>query len=168
MSTSQYQRGSIGHVLHHLREWGIIETIAGSVMVGDGAITYGGEEFAKYKYFDGIEQPLFRFQNEVYMRQHYVRQTDDSFRPDFKLTLSDNDRVCLAIKGLAATPKLHDFVHYEVMTTFVLKPGYTLTKNSGAVFQSGINNKYGEFTIEFLKPIGAQAFVKYINESFIV
>lgn len=172
---SQYPRGTLGHVLDALRDWGIPEIIAGTVTFGKYSLTssqqlyYGENLFAEYKYFDGIEQPLFRWHMNAssYGTQRMVRQDDNTLKPAFRLSLGVHNNASLVIEGDEATPELHRFLLGEALTNWMDRPGYKLSKESGAFFQGGSDNPEGKwFYIEFWEPQGAQAFVDFVNENF--
>lgn len=171
---SQYPRNSLGHILDSLRDLGIPETISGSVTVGDGKVNYTGETFAHYKYFDGIEQPLFRFSNIAYNQHRHIIDHDEKLKSNFHLSLSNQNTPGLIVTGFDASQNLRDFIKRTMLTSIMTEPGYKLKTESGAFFQGGAEDAspdhdpfMGYLFIEFWKSEGAQAFVDYINENFI-
>jgi hypothetical protein len=172
-----YPRKSLGHILQALRDWGIPETIAGSVTVGmfDGdqnkrdRIFYGNQLLAEYKYFEGIEQPLFRWHmhQESYGAQPLEVQEDGSLKPKFRLSIGPHGNASLIFNGHEATPQLYQFLCGECLVNYTNMPGYKLTQDSGAFFQGGSGRPDGGwFYIEFWEPKGAQAFVDFVNENY--
>lgn len=167
----QYERGTTGHVLNALCELGVPVVIAEAVGFSNGSVLmYGGEEFCTYQYFNGIDQPLFRFKDKAYKRQHMVVDRENVIaRPQFRLGLSVQDTPGLTISGPEATPELHNFIKTECLTNWMDKPGYKVNKEAGAYFQGGSENPKGQYIfIEFWKPKGAQAFVDFVNKNYIV
>lgn len=166
-----YKAPSIGHVMNSLVKFGVPVNVVETVVFGKDEITYNGKPFAVYKYFKGIEQPLFRFLDETYSRvfaqQNYVINGDKTLSPRFKLTLSNNNTPGLIIAGKAACPKVHAFITSLVMCNFTDDVEYKITSDAGAIFQSGSYSPDDVYIfIEFWKHKGAQAFVDYINENF--
>ena len=166
-----YKAPSIGHVMNSLVKFGVPVNVVETVVFGKDEITYNGKPFAVYKYFEGIEQPLFRFLDETYSRvfaqQNYVINGDKTLSPRFKLTLSNHDTPGLIISGKAANQEIHAFITNLVMCNFTDDVKYKIKSDAGAFFQGGSNMPDGEYIyIEFWKPSDAQAFVDYINENF--
>jgi hypothetical protein len=167
-----YKRESCGHVLNALCEFGIpINAIERWVFTKDNRMsertTDGWKEQVRYKYFDGIEQPLFLFQNQVLNQQRWERGEDGVLRPKFRLSLNASGTPGLSIGGPMATPELHAFMH-RMLTNWVQDPCYAIHQAAGAFFQGGADNPNGEYIfIEFWKTAGAQAFIDYVNEHYI-
>jgi hypothetical protein len=167
----KYERGSAGHVMNALHECGVPIRIIEDVSFSNGSdLMYNGKEFCKYKYFDGIDQPLFRFQGTTYGKQRMVVNPEaGTRRPQFHLGLSVQDTPGLMIDGPEASVELHEFIRYTCLSNFMNQPGYKLKNDSGAFFQGGSERPDGEFIfIEFWKPKGAQAFVDFINNNYVV
>lgn len=165
--TTQYPRTSIGHVLHYLREWGVPETTAGRVTVGNGKISDGNKLFALYRYFDGIEQPLFMFMDTAFKNQIVEIQADGSLKAKFRLCLGAHMSPSLVVEGHQATRELYEFLQRKCFTQYIDEPGYQLTQRSGAFFQGGSHDADGKwFYVEFWRPEGAQAFVDFVNENY--
>jgi hypothetical protein len=166
-----YERGSAGHVLNAMCKCGVPIHIVEEVGFSNGpTLMYMGKEFCKYKYFDGIDQPLFRFENEAYNRQRMVVNPEARTRhPKFHLGLSIQDTPGLTIFGPEASVGLHEFIRFQCLSNDMRDPGYKLKNDSGAFFQGGSERPEGEFIfIEFWKPKGAQAFVDFINNNYVV
>jgi len=178
---TEYPRGSVGHVLHYLREWGIPETIAGSVRLllgrvvdgphqGKNCVFYGNELFAEYEYFDGIEQPLFfwRMHPLSYGAQRMVRQDDNSLKPEFRLSLDETTYMggirypVLLFRGHDATPELRQFL-YDTLGAYTATTK-DVTRASSAFFKNCDDGN--GFYVELNDPKGAQAFTDYINATY--
>lgn len=170
MTTSSHPRGSFGHVFDAMRKHGVSEDIIQRLNFKEGGVIVNEDTekvFASFKYFDGMEDPLFYFQEGKYMKQGYIVQEDGTKKPDFKLKMYVHNSPALVFHDRDAAPELHDFIREEMMTSWTDEPGYTLTNESGAFFQGGSESRDGGFIyIEFWKPAGAQAFVDYINENY--
>jgi len=171
--TTSYPRKSLGHVLHHLRKWGVPETIAGYVtleeVTAEGGNLYQSREvFADFRYFDGIEQPLFRFSNRLFLQQQFVIADDQKFlRPEFRLSLGPHDNPALEIYGPIVSSELHKFISGVVGCQFVNEPEYKIKTAAAAFFQGGsAGPEERRIYIEFWKPDGAQAFIDYINTNY--
>lgn len=167
--TTEYPRKSVGHILHYLRERGIPERIAGTVTVGAGVINLYKENFAVYKYFEGIEQPLFRFQDRTYGQHHHV--TDgDKLISKFHLSLSNHNTAGLVVTGWDATQDLREFLR-GMLTNWTSDERYAIHKDACAFFQGGSvdapDDEHGFIYVEFWKSTGAQAFVDYLNANFV-
>ena len=161
-----YPRKSIGHVIQALRDWGFCEPVTGEVRIGDFMITLHGQPFAAYQYFDGIEQPLFRFASGA-QRHPWVHIGEGVHRPNFRLTLGSHDLPSLEVSGVDACPSLHRYISSTMLTSWMDQPGYALKNASGAFFQGGSHDETGErIFIEFWKPAGAQAWVDFLNNTF--
>lgn len=169
-----YESQSAGGVLNALCAFGVPMHIVDSVIFDSennsyGSLTYRGKPFADYKYFEGIQQPLFRFRDEyskVFAQQTFVVNDDKTLRPRFKLMLSKNDTASLILSGRAACREAHDFISDLVLCQAMGDVRHKLRTSAGALFQNDISwpdNSY--IFIEFLRPPGAQAFVDYVNEN---
>lgn len=173
-----YGHNTIGGVLNSLvRYYNVPMHIAESVRVGkgdypnEGAITYGDKKFATFRWFEGIEHAVMRFEPEyVVYGQHSAVVNEDgthSFRP--KLTLSFNSMVQMNIHGWMASEELHDFIHNTMMTNHMDHPCYQLGKDAGHFFQGGSNDPKGQWImIEFWRPAGVPAWIKYLEENFVM
>lgn len=183
-----YPINSGGGVLNALCGEGVplntVERLTICHKVGDYNIVKDGDtEFARYKYFDGIDTPLFMFQNQNYGRHSAVWNENDVLQPKLKLCLHhhgsaslvmsthrDNDLftedLYLFIKGMLGANRSHiseDSSEWEKLN----HKQYVLKNNASAFFQGG-SEKFDEYLyIEFWKPAGAQAFIDHINETFV-
>lgn len=166
-----YERGSAGHVMNAMYESGVPIRIIEEINFSNGSeLMLYGKVFGRYKYFDGIDQPLFYFQDEIYNRQRMVVDPEArTAKPEFRLGLSVQGTPGLTISGPEASVELHEFIRHNCLTNYMDAPGYKLSHESGAFFQGGSNDPHGEWIfIEFWKPKGAQAFVNYINNNYVV
>ena len=161
------QRGSPYHILNALLDWGIPLNVVENVTVGTSELKLNDKTFGTYKYFDGIEQPLFMFQNEHYNQLgHKVCVTPDGEVSEFRLRLSSHGTPALISTGDAATPKLHAFI-YRTLTNVTTCPWYKTHTDADAFFQGGSNNPDGQwFYVEFWRPAGAQKYVDKFNEEY--
>ena len=163
-----YERSSTGHVLNALSHLGIPMHVVESVQFDeDREMKLNGKLFGKYKYFEGIEQPLFLFFGFNYNQQKMVIQQDKSLRPAFHLCLSNHDTPGLIFSGREATPELHDFLNNILAQNNIFNDCYKLHQKAGAFFQGGHQRRDDEYIyIEFWRADGAQAFVDYVNENY--
>lgn len=136
-----------------------------------GTLTYRGNVVARYKWIDGITYPIFSWVGEefnLYNQHSFVLQKDDTFKPKFRLSLCCHGTPAFQISGEQATPELHQFLH-GMLTNWTKDPCYEIHQNAGAFFQGGSHDPDGQFImIEFWKPAGAEAFMKYLNENYVV
>lgn len=151
-----YDRMTMGDILNSLVSYGIPITKVSNLSIGsEDRIMEGNGPFARYKYFDGIEQPLFHFKDATY--------TNLQNEKGYQLTLGNHMNPALVVSGPEATPKIYD-VLCRGLTNFITDPFYALHKDAGAFFQGGYGTKDGKwFYIEFWKPAGAQAWLDAIN-----
>lgn len=170
-----YERQSAGDVLNSLcNNEKIPLSRVENMRIGSGKIheSIMGKEtvVGEYKYFDGIEQPLFRWnhENTSRFREHrMVVDTEGQVFPMFRLSFSIQTSPGLVIEGKQATPDLHEFIRHQMLTQWIDQPGYKLTKNSGAFFQGGSHDPDGKYIfIEFWIPKGAQAWIDHLNENY--
>lgn len=165
-----YEKGTSGHVLNALCDYGVPLTVVENIQFNKGELFFIGatrEHYGRYKYFDGIDRPLFSFQNQALMAQPIVLQHDGTKKAKFRLNLSVHGTPGFIISGKDATPQLHAFIRYPVLTNMMTHECYKLHQAAGAFFQGGSNDPNGEFIyLEFWKPEGAQAVVDYINEHY--
>jgi hypothetical protein len=166
---SEYGVKTVGHILRSLRDLGIPVTTTDSVIVGAGIIMLHDKPFALYKYFDGIEQPLFDFEDKSYHAHRHLIN-GDTLKSKFHLSLTHHRTAGLVVSGWDATHSLREFLN-SMFTNDIRDPCYTLRQNSGAFFQAGISlvrdSESGYIFIEFSKPSGAQAFIDHLNSVFV-
>jgi hypothetical protein len=182
-----YPYNSAGAILNSLCHEGVPLNKVESVQISENTITYGGKEFARYKFFDGIDKPLFYFQDTAYGRQTAIWYDDQGkkvLKPKFKLSLHTHGSVSLVISEFKDKSLFTEDLWYFIKTmmyanlSFVDENStqgektenemYKLKKDSGAFFQGGSESPKSEYIyIEFWNPKGAQAFVDYINNNFV-
>ncbi len=166
----KYESGTSGHILNALCHQGVPLHIVESVDLGR-EIRYKDEFFARYKYFEGIEQPLFNFRDDSYNRQKFVAKQptkDDKHLvvPNFHLSLSSHDTPGFVISGDDATPELYGML-MRSLTNYTLDPWYAVHQAAGAFFQGGSHDSHGRwFYIEFWKSAGAQAYIDKLNAEY--
>lgn len=120
----------------------------------------------KYQYYDGIEKPLFYFQDQKRMEQK-IDIIDGVPHPKLRLNTYVHGTPALVITGEDATAELHNFISWVGLSCRMDEPGYKLSKASGAFFQGGSADRDGKFIyIEFWIFKGAQAFVDFVNEEY--
>lgn len=163
-------RMSLGHVLNALCKYGVPLREVESFQVGNNLIKKGEIVIGRYGYFNGIDQPLFSFENQSHLTHLTVVDPESSaFKTVFRLNLSHHNSAGLLILGDQATPELHEFITTKLFTQEEDAPGYSLRRNSGAFFEGGKGDPHGQWIyIEFNKSEGAQAFVDYINKNYMV
>lgn len=179
-----YPRHSSGAVLNALCSASVPLVIVERLTIGDGRVMDGSKEFARYKWFDGVTQPLFYFQSDTYGRQSALWGDDKKLRPKFHLSLHHHGNASLVIykqrENDLFTQELYDFIkgfiaanvsHVTENSSDWVKKNhemYNIRQKAGAFFQGGYNSfEEGFIYIEFWKPEGAQAFVDYVNENFV-
>ena len=164
-----HEKGDPGHVLNALVAAAVPVNIVDQLRFGKNEeILLNGVVFANYKYFPGIAKPLFRFQDEEYNAQGFLVEADGSLTAKFHLSLSVHGTADLVVAGVPATPELHDFL-CGMLTNWTTDVRYEIHKAAGAFFQCGYGSPKGEyFYIEFWRPSGAEAFVDYINDNYVV
>ncbi len=158
-----HNRGSMGSILNALHKWGVPLNIVESVTVENGRIEYEGEFFARYKFFDGIEQPLFYFQSATYNNLSHKVALDENGDSvsSFALVLSPHGTPGMVSRS--RVPGLYYFLQ-RTLTNYMDDPWYKVHKDAGAFFQGGSDAPDGDwYYIEFWKPQGAQAYVDKVN-----
>lgn len=179
-----YPRNTGGAILNSIYAMGVPLSTVERLTIDDGRVLNGPKEFARYKWFEGITQPLFYFQSDVYGRQNVIWSDDKKLRPKFHLSLYHHGSASLVIykqreKDLF-TQELYDFIKQfiaanvahvtENSSDWAKKNNemYNIRQKAGAFFQGGSNSfDEGFIYIEFWKPEGAQAFVDYVNNNFV-
>lgn len=156
-----YDRHTPGHILNNLRHFGIPLHIVERVSVGQEVIKLNSKIFAMYRYFVGIEQPLFHLLNTGNGIYDNMCDPDTG---DYVLTLSSHSTPCMILKDAHdATPLTHSVIK-KCLTNVMDDPFYKLTVESGAFFQGGSSEPEGQwFFVEFWKPQGAQAWLDGFN-----
>lgn len=163
-------RMSVGDVLNALCriEQVPLSTVERFVVSGD-TISIGEQKPAAghYKYFDGIEQPLFMWTGERHYAKHHFQMNDNGeIIPMFRLSLGPHGNPAFIINGPDATSELHQALH-RMLTNIITAEEYQIHKNAGAFFQGGSDNPGGQhFYMEFWRPEGAQAFIDHLNKMY--
>ena len=157
-----YDRGTLGHVLNSLVEYGISVRIVGDIKFGKDThngrnlLHYQGKEFGHYRYIDGIEQPLFYFQDPVYLSQ-------TNYYGNHQLVLYVHGSASLVMHKHPSPRIVHETIR-RCLTNYMPDEFYKLQQDAGAFFQGGSENPDGDFFyVEFWKPQGAQAWVDGFN-----
>lgn len=153
-----YERNTSGHILNALCYLGVPLTVVEDLNVGNnGKLHLRGKEYGTYKYFDGIERPLFRFQERAF-------ENACDHEGNYMLCLSTHDTPGLILTGEHHATELAWETIKRCLTNYMTDPFYKLSQESGAFFQGGSNDKDGGFLyVEFWKPAGAQAWVDGFN-----
>lgn len=179
-----YLRHSSGAILNSLCAMGVPLNTVERLTIDDDRVLDGPKEFARYKWFEGITQPLFYFQNDTYGRQSAVWGDDKKLHPKFHLSLYHHGNTSLVIykqrENDLFTQELYDFMKMFIGANISrvreddpdwIKQNhemYNIRQKAGAFFQGGYNSfDEGFIYIEFWKPEGAQAFVDYVNNNFV-
>lgn len=166
-----YERETSGHVLNALCHYGIpVNTVDSLYFANKEVKNNRGQTFARYKYFDDLEQPLFYFTDHSLNKQKgfSVDQVDGKnvYVPNFRLNLSSHETPGLTIEDELATPELHQML-CRTLTNWMNDPWYNVHKDAGAFFQGGYADENGKwFYIEFWRPGGAQAYVDKLNAEY--
>jgi hypothetical protein len=163
------QRGSVNHILNALNHFGVPLGVTQGVQVGGEDITLNGQVVAKYRYFDGIDQPLFLVMDKHYMRNPVVVDPETGIsKPVFRLTFSPRGSPCMTVEEDINSVEFFEFYVKKLVTVGNLSLGSQLKVNSGAVMNEYIDayeqKKYS--CVEFWDHIHAQAFVDYVNENY--
>lgn len=159
----EYPRKSMGGILNSLHEYyGIPIFKLDDMTFGDGVIQYSGARIGAYRWFDGITPVMVRWETPEFR----VYLEDKSIAPEFKLTMNCHDMPAFEISGELATPELHSFL-MGMLTNRSDDPRYKLNQEAAGFFQGGSHAPDGGwFMLEFWRPEGAEAFMKYINENY--
>ncbi len=166
-----YPWGSTGALLNSAIAEGIpMTTVENFIINGDRTVSMGGRVVGRYRWFQGIDKPLFQwFVEELapFNKQLFeVNPDTGEKKPLFKLSLNCHDMPAFEIHGDDAVPELHRFLN-GMLTNWMDDPRYKIHQAAGAFFQGGSHDPNGHwFMIEFWKSEGAQAFVDYMNEHY--
>lgn len=165
----QYAPGTTGHVLNSLAKLGVPIRVIEDLTIGDkGLLTKSGTAFGMYRYFDGLDIPLFMFTDSTYRLLYQPMVVDgDVLRPNFKPRLGPHMSAALIVEGREATLELYKFLMGMMSANFITDERYKLRQDAGAFFQGGFDNPNGQyFYIEFSKASGVMPFIEYINTNF--
>ena len=133
-----------------------------------GVINYHGVIVGAFKWFEGLDEPCFRWQGEEFGKhsRHKKVVVDGVERIKFRPSLSYHDTVGLIVEGKFATPELHQFL-MGMLTNYMDDPRYEIHRKANAFFQGGSNDPDGGwFYVEFWNPAGVEAFINYVNEHY--
>ena len=121
---------------------------------------------ATYRFFDGIDHPLFLWTHPSmarYVEQRVLTQPDGLLKADFRLNYTHHNSPGFIIGGEHAAVTIYTAIQ-RMLTNWTSDPRYELTKNAGAFFQGGSDNRNGSwFYVEFWRPEGAQAWLDQLN-----
>ena len=163
----QYAALTTGHIINALHHYGIPSHVIDRLSVGifDGIIDMNkfrvnkipsGKLFCDGKYFKGIDQPLFRFEDLTYQ----CLQDEEG---NYQLTLGNHDQPSLVLHGnhcKGAYP-----VIMACLSNYRSNPAYELKIDSGAFFQSGSDNPDASFYyLNFINAEKAQLWLDYFNQ----
>ncbi len=164
--------GSSGYVLNALCELGVPMNVVKSLIInGKHCLIKDQKVYARYAFFPGVDEPLFRFNGYDYNHQKFDVQPDGTRIPRFHLQLSNNDSPGL-IFSEKTFPKehmkdLHKFLTKTLVEIRLKEKADEVRIKSGSFFQSGYHDPDIDYIfIEFWNFIGAQGFVDYVNENF--
>lgn len=171
-----YPANTVGGALNTLvRYYDIPLTFVEDVKFGsDNTLHYRGGLVGYWRYFEGISHPLVQFVGEwsdYYGRNRIicVEGTDgkEERRLEAKIFMSHNKSPGIIFTDDLATPQLHQFLNYPMLSQFMNDETYKLKSDSGTFFQGGSADPHGKFFfIEFWQPKGVEAFVKYLNDHY--
>jgi hypothetical protein len=165
------ERQTAKHVCNELLSCGVSIRISEKLLVlpvvkwpsDKGTILKDDKIFAEFTYFEGIEQPLFRF------RDLRICNIQDKETGKYKLILGPHSQPALILQGKDhATMVAWQTVH-RCLTNYTKDPFYELSRNAGAFFQGGGSNPEQEYIyVEFWKYKGAQAWLDAFNDELII
>lgn len=154
-----YLRGTPGHVLNALHASKVPINVVDRLTVGQhNVLKQNGSEFAIYKYFDGIDRPLFRFQDQCYQN---VTDSNNYYIP----VIGPHDNPALILTGEYHADWTAWSTINEALSNDIRNPFYALHKDAGTFFQGGSDWIEGGWYlyVEFWKPAGAQAWLDAFN-----
>lgn len=164
-----YKFGTAGAVLNACCSFERIPLrIVEDFKIGVGTIVYMEKLIARYRWFDGIDKPLFQWIDsdfQIYSQQKMILDEKDfngvkrkGLRPQFKLSLSPNMLPAFEIYGRDANPELLHFIqsHQSCVGTIII------SQNTIGMF-NGV-----KYFVEFNDPEKAKSFIDYVNENYFV
>lgn len=152
-------RASGDHVRNALFECGIPVEEVNELVVTATKILKEGSIFADYIYFEGIEQPLFRFQVPSFCN------LQDKETGKYKLVLGPHCNPSLILQGAEHASLVAWQTVNRCLTNYIKDPFYDLSRNAGAFFQGGSSSPKQEYIyVEFWTFKGAQAWLDGFNE----
>lgn len=153
-----YEKGGVGHVLNNLYHFGIPLSTVERVTVDQDSVRDGVQVFARYKYFDGIDQPLFHINSSA-----FDNRTDHN--GNYVLVLGPHSNPAVILTGEHHATSLARETVKRCLTNYMDDKFYHLHQSAGAFFQGGSREDDGEYIyVEFWKPTGAQAWLDAFNE----
>lgn len=158
-----YEGRSVGKVINALHHFGLPMRICDSVTVSKEGLYLYGEPFATHQWFDDVytqpDVPLFHFHDRTYASvQGYF-----GYQP----TLSDKGTLGLEFYKTAARPPVYDSICALLNNKDMRSDEYKATQAAGAFFQSGSDNRNGEyFFVEFWKQKGAVAWCELFTKNY--
>lgn len=160
-------RGSALHVKNAMVEYGIpVMKVERCRVDNCGDILLDDDLIGTYRYFDAIQQPLFRFKNNNYMQHRFVfNEKTSSWTPDFRLNLSDQCGICLIIQGEFATPEVRHF--FESLLTSLSRD--ELSDSSHMKMQLNVESSpTHSVKLTFSQAQNLQQIVETINRQLII
>ena len=163
----QYAAPTTGHIINAMYHYGIpLHVIDGlSVGIRGGIIDMAefrvnklsdGKPFCVGKYFDGIDQPLFRFEQLVYQ----CLQDEEG---NYQLTLGNHNQPSLVLHGNHCKDAYP--VIMACLSNYTKDPVYKLKTDAGAFFQSGYYDPEADFYyLNFTNAEKAQLWLDYFNQ----
>jgi hypothetical protein len=156
-----YNKGTTGHILNALVHYGIQMHIVDTCIIGsmeDGifkVLTSDGKEFAKGKYFENIEQPLFAF-----TETHYHSLQDEE--GNYQLTFYTHRQPSLILTG-SHSKDVYPVIN-ECMSNDIRDEAYKLKTDACIFFQYGYDMPESDlYYLNFIDPAKAQLWLDYFN-----
>lgn len=158
MTKAKPERGSKEHIRYYLK--GYLGTYrnggAGAVIHDDGRIILQGTPLASYKYFEGVEEPIFTFV-EMNIQDSLVFAKDRFAEPHFRFEVSRLGQLAIAVCG-----------YHEVAIALVRKIIEAICR-----LQIGVKARIrivcddkSLLYVEFWEPKHAQACLDYLNKHY--
>lgn len=147
--TTKFARKTEGHVRHYLATY-IPEDMASLAIIGKGVIFYNKKPFAAFRYFDGFDEPLFRFVDMSMFQQRIVRRKGRKPQAAFRMTLGVYGTPSLVFDEGVFTPELQLLVRAMAAG----KPSVTVSPELVVDFWDGM--------------LTAKEFLHELNENYVV
>jgi hypothetical protein len=170
-----YQKNTFGHILQALRLLGLPESVTGEVILhANGLIVLRGTPYASYKYFDSLDQPLFRFQYPGHYHHKFVRMPDNLMQVQFGLSLSPSGTPGFEIHGGAATQELWDLIVSMKDWTYgedvqkLTQAANPIVLRRISATQDKYRTPYNQdgICVEFWNEAGAQAWLDKLSQEY--
>ena len=163
-------RLTLSHLLNALCTWGVPVAVVDKLSIQNADwLSYQGKCFAKFKYFDGVEQPLFFFMDPGYITHPFIVKTNGDVNemvPNYRLSLSDTNRAVLDIRG----PDVTDSLKYklrETLTPIDDHDWFPVSERAQAVMETGYDRTSGEWVqVDFLMPVFAKEYLEKLNNEY--